>query len=158
MRGQYTFEYLNISWLFKVVGLIVFILVRLCWPCWQHWPWNIIRSSSFWSRSTSCSALMTGWDGWAWVCALGLARVSLLIEDSVYKNTSHKYMYSQTCFMPRSHINQAPYDFPYLAACRGFRDRTGTVRFSFLRHVWSHILRRPGGARRKLVEWNARRP
>ena len=54
--------------------------------------------------------------------------------------------------MPRSHINRAPYDFPNPAACRGFRDLTGTVRFSFLRHVWSHILRRPGGARRKLVE------
>ena len=25
--------------------------------------------------------------------------------------------------MPRSHINRAPYDFPYPAACRGFRDR-----------------------------------
>ena len=33
--------------------------------------------------------------------------------------------------MPRSHINRAPYDFPYQAACRGFRDRTRTVRFHF---------------------------
>ena len=59
--------------------------------------------------------------------------------------------------MPRSHINRAPCDFPYPAACRRFRDRTGTVRFSFLRHVRSHILRRPGGARRKLGEMQGAR-
>ena len=49
---------------------------------------------------------------------------------------STRYIYNVfKCLMPRSHINRAPYDFPYPAACRGFRDRTGTVRFSFLRHV-----------------------
>lgn len=45
-----------------------------------------------------------------------------------------------TCFMPRLHINRAPYEYPYPAACRWFRDRTGTFGFSFIRHLRSHIL------------------
>ena len=60
--------------------------------------------------------------------------------------------------MPIGHIYTRPRTiFPTRRLAVAFRDRTGPCRLSILRHVWSHIQRRPRGACPAGVNWSSER-